>query len=71
MHHWHYPLGDSSCRALGWPLPQDQKELLWDTASNSKGNCNSCIPSNLTSDFHQLEEHFKVGAVMKCRMFYL
>lgn len=47
------------------------KELLWEALSNSKGNWNSCIPSDLTSDFHQLQEHFKVGAVMNCRMFSL
>lgn len=47
------------------------KELLWEAVSNSKGNWNSHIPSDLTSDFHQLKEHFKAGAVVNCRMFYL
>lgn len=47
------------------------KELHLEAVFYSKANWNCCIPSSLTSDFHQLEEHFRVETIMSCRMFYL
>lgn len=47
------------------------EEVAFRAVSSSKGNWNSHIPSSLTSDFHQLEEHFKAGIITNCGMFYL